>query len=43
MLQYLFDGKRILAIDETWFDGLTDDQVETLVTEIKKIPSHADG
>ena len=32
-----------IPIDETWFDGLTDDQVETLVTEIKKIPSHADG
>jgi len=32
-----------IQIDETWFDGLSDDQVATLVSEIKKIPGHGDG
>lgn len=32
-----------IQIDETWFEGLSDDQVAKLVTEIKKIPAHADG
>ena len=31
-----------IQIDETWFDGLTDDQVKNLISEIKKIPSHED-
>jgi probable F420-dependent oxidoreductase len=32
-----------IQIDETWFDGLSDDQVKDLVVETKKIPGHADG
>ncbi len=32
-----------IQIDETWFEGLSDDQVEKLVVEIKKIPGHGDG
>ena len=31
-----------IQIDETRFEGLSDDQVEQLVNEIKKIPSHDD-
>jgi hypothetical protein len=32
-----------IQIDETWFEGLTDDQVAKLIIEIKKIPAHNDG
>ena len=32
-----------IQIDETWFEGLSDDQVEKLVVEIKNIPGHGDG
>jgi probable F420-dependent oxidoreductase len=32
-----------IQIDETWFEGLTNDQVGNLVKEIKKIPGHSGG
>ena len=32
-----------IQIDETWFEGVSDEQVANLVTAIKKIPSHKDG
>ena len=32
-----------IQIDETWFEGLSDNQVAHLVQEIKKIPGHKDG
>jgi hypothetical protein len=32
-----------IQIDETWFEGVSDEQVKKLVTEIKKIPAHDDA
>ncbi|MCL4676236.1 MAG: hypothetical protein KJZ59_09480, partial [Pararhodobacter sp.] len=32
-----------IQIDETWFDGLTDDQVADLVAKIKTIPGYNNG